>query len=408
MTCNLCLQRPYLFPLEQNIFLFDEDEMRAFFPGRVVEWMVAHAHPSNRHLLPEGSRLHFLPAGKGLPVLVATRISLSFPVLFSAVPLYTVKPEYHRRFEQGSRAPLGRDDLQVNWFSDGGIVSNFPIHLFDEWLPERPTFGISLSDLPPEAFQRQAPAGGAPSAGAARPAVGGPPAEVISEAYRSPGAEPPPPAPPEAAPARAEAAEEYLAHGGADPDTLGAVYLPRANAVQALDWRPLDGLTGLLTAIFYTAKNYRDTMQSLLPSYRERIVTIRFASHEGGMNLTMKPETIAKITAKGALAGRRLRDDFDFAHHRWVRLQVVLAQLEAELESVMAVYGRDPDYGRWLHDFAARAGFPYRRTEQWGEAAWRRVQALRDFLEASWAPAPRLNDDRVPRPALVKRFTPKE
>ena len=30
------------------------------------------------------------------------------------------------------------EDLKVNWFSDGGISSNFPIHLFDSWLPPYP------------------------------------------------------------------------------------------------------------------------------------------------------------------------------------------------------------------------------------------------------------------------------
>lgn len=40
--------------------------------------------------------------------------------------------------------------LQKNWFSDGGICSNFPIHFFDDWLPNRPTFGINLTTLPDE------------------------------------------------------------------------------------------------------------------------------------------------------------------------------------------------------------------------------------------------------------------
>jgi len=35
-------------------------------------------------------------------------------------------------------------------FADGGISSNFPIHLFDTLLPERPTFAFSLDDLPEE------------------------------------------------------------------------------------------------------------------------------------------------------------------------------------------------------------------------------------------------------------------
>lgn len=33
------------------------------------------------------------------------------------------------------------------WFSDGGIASNFPMHLFDTMWPVRPTFGINLQPL---------------------------------------------------------------------------------------------------------------------------------------------------------------------------------------------------------------------------------------------------------------------
>jgi len=29
-------------------------------------------------------------------------------------------------------------DLHRHWFSDGGICSNFPIGLFDVWLPKTP------------------------------------------------------------------------------------------------------------------------------------------------------------------------------------------------------------------------------------------------------------------------------
>jgi predicted acylesterase/phospholipase RssA len=56
-------------------------------------------------------------------------MSLSFPVLLSAVPLWTE-----------------RDGIYVrHWLSDGGIGSNFPIHFFDAWLPTRPTFGLNFT-----------------------------------------------------------------------------------------------------------------------------------------------------------------------------------------------------------------------------------------------------------------------
>jgi hypothetical protein len=74
------------------------------------------------------------PKPGDLPVAVATRLSLSFPFLISAVPLYRVD------------FPGGPDRIERLLFSDGGISSNFPVHFFDALLPRRPTFGISLDD----------------------------------------------------------------------------------------------------------------------------------------------------------------------------------------------------------------------------------------------------------------------
>jgi hypothetical protein len=63
-------------------------------------------------------------------------MSLSFPILLSAVPLYAAN------FEREPRS--GKFPLERCWFSDGGLTSKFPIHFFDTPLPDRPTFGINL------------------------------------------------------------------------------------------------------------------------------------------------------------------------------------------------------------------------------------------------------------------------
>jgi hypothetical protein len=83
--------------------------------------------------------LRELPKGE-LPVLVAARLSLSFPILFKAVPLWAV--------------PASGDPYRC-WFSDGGICANFPIHLFDAVLPRWPTFGITLVDRPHSSYKDQ-------------------------------------------------------------------------------------------------------------------------------------------------------------------------------------------------------------------------------------------------------------
>jgi predicted acylesterase/phospholipase RssA len=66
---------------------------------------------------------------------LAARMSLSFPGLISAVPLYA------RDFTLKGRA---KDEPRLCLFSDGGLSSNFPIHFFDRLWPSRPTFGVAL------------------------------------------------------------------------------------------------------------------------------------------------------------------------------------------------------------------------------------------------------------------------
>src|SRR5207244_1099598 len=78
--------------------------------------------------------LYLFPGGGELPVLVAARMSLSFPVLISTIPLWRL------RYRGAGQQPR----LMRVVFSDGGISSNFPVHFFDAPLPARPTFALNL------------------------------------------------------------------------------------------------------------------------------------------------------------------------------------------------------------------------------------------------------------------------
>lgn len=122
-TC-VGLGRPYTLPLDTPLFGLLEQDLRRFFPARVAEAVEAHS-PEVRLL--GGQRLIGLPAAEALPVVVAVRLSLSFPVLFSALPL--------RLMTSGELA----------YFSDGGLTSNFPMSLFDEPVPGRPVLGLNLT-----------------------------------------------------------------------------------------------------------------------------------------------------------------------------------------------------------------------------------------------------------------------
>jgi predicted acylesterase/phospholipase RssA len=110
---------PVRLPLARNHgYHFRVDDLRHLFPDAVLEHVRCHAGKA------DARGLRSVPA-EDLPIVVAARLSLSFPVLISAVRLYDASGREH-------------------WISDGGIGSNFPIHFFDRWQPTRPTFGLDL------------------------------------------------------------------------------------------------------------------------------------------------------------------------------------------------------------------------------------------------------------------------
>ncbi len=153
MTTNLTQRRPHRFPFETRAFFWCETCFGIYFPERVVAQMRATDgdgdQPPADHsirvgggerlismkcsLHPQTTVRHF-PPPPDVPVVVGARLSLSFPTLISAVPIHFI--DYGRRPESV--------ELVTAWFSDGGIASNFPMHLFDNLFPTRPTFGFDL------------------------------------------------------------------------------------------------------------------------------------------------------------------------------------------------------------------------------------------------------------------------
>lgn len=139
MTTNLSQGRPYSLPFEAGEeFWFDAEELLDLFPSEVVDHMVDRSQGTTDGA--GGEQLHALPPAWDLPVVFAARLSLSFPGLICAVPLYALN--------DAPKQPSGRPERC--WFSDGGIASNFPIHFFDSPIPRWPTFAIDLMPLAPD------------------------------------------------------------------------------------------------------------------------------------------------------------------------------------------------------------------------------------------------------------------
>lgn len=136
MTTNLSMQRAHRLPLRTKIYMFRKSEFEQLFPKRVVDYMIrATAAVVDADDKPIDDHYH-LPEGAKLPVVVAARMSLSFPGLICTVPLYTCD----RTLKDRKAQEMPRRCL----FSDGGLTSNFPIHFFDRFLPCAPTFAVTL------------------------------------------------------------------------------------------------------------------------------------------------------------------------------------------------------------------------------------------------------------------------
>lgn len=140
MTTNVTHCRPLRLPFESDLYYFCPTELARYFPPPVFKHLECHSRPPSDGTpweCPEHKvALRHLPHPGKMPVVVAVRMTLSFPALISAVPLFTI-----------DRAAQPQSPIRC-WFSDGGISSNFPIHFFDTLWPAHPTFGISLGPYP--------------------------------------------------------------------------------------------------------------------------------------------------------------------------------------------------------------------------------------------------------------------
>jgi predicted acylesterase/phospholipase RssA len=412
VTANLSHNQPYILPFRVTGFLFKEDEMLRLFPKDVVEYMKGniplpkdvveymksnippqsrcHDLLKSRAWLPHdqpvalgrldgsavdgsiqvslaelnkqlgaGRGFYFLPPGDALPVLVAMRMSLSFPLLFSAVPLWSIS--IHAFKQQTDAADtvynLTEADLQRHWFIDGGVASNFPIHFFDAWVPRWPTFAVNLTPNPREAFVRP---GSGEKPGRVEQALGQL-AERIGGAETHPasisvlnlvaGAQVGPQGPVLGAATRGttpegEQALQEMTHEDED------VFLLRPTEEMAPVWQDITSLGGIINAIRVTMQDYRDTTQAMLPGYRERIVHIRLdaSKGEGGINLNMPLSTIAKIDQKGRDAAGILINEFNFEAHRWIRFRVLMAELEQRIKRMRDRLAAPPNEGTTTND----------------------------------------------------------
>lgn len=305
--------------------------LRRYFPEAVVDWMIEHQGEYEQRIERRDGVIR-LPRPQNLPVVFGTRLSLSFPILLSAVPLLT--PDFAKGKHNDGVIPL----RQV-WFSDGGLTSNFPIHFFDSPIPARPTFCLDLVD-----FDAEAPEAETIDAEAGLP-------EDAAPAVARPGVQTKPITQQHAPERTAKNRPEVPTKDDPKPgDTVwGFVLMTRGNSFAPVPFTAFDagagiGLASFLKTLVNTARFWSDNQLLVAPGVRDRVVHIALRNDEGGLDLDMNAKVIADLDLRGRAAGLLISARFDpsaatdpetgepncqiFANHRWVRYRIFMAAFE--------------------------------------------------------------------------------
>ena len=347
ITTNLSRQSPVTLPLSDGTYARQSD-LQNLLPKNVVKYFVSQQGDE-----PRDDGLIEVPHGKYMPVLLAVRLSLSFPILLSALPLY-------QKDWTLINCPDEQKKPQLCWFSDGGISSNFPVHLFDNLFPTHPTFGISLGE-----FHR---------------------CRQDEDVNGTPG--------------------------------INRVWLPREAGSGIV--RPITGIRGIgkfLGSIFTSAQNWQDSVLSVLPGYRERIVNLSLKPDEGGLNLAMPEELIRNLTHIGELAGKEICENFDFQEHRWRRTLSTYSAIEDALELLITQF--DPASEAPLGEFLdkCRDGFDFgdKLVTSYQPSSTKKIEELKERLESlhklakQWSTTGSLKKSwNMPSPASSLRMFPRE
>ncbi|HEX6760676.1 MAG TPA: hypothetical protein VF086_20045 [Propionibacteriaceae bacterium] len=286
MTTDLTRQRPFRFPLDANDDDDDPEQLwvcvdqlseaeSQMFPEAIMQALseTESREVHDRHGIVR--KLNKLPQPWDLPVIFAVRISMSLPALFQAVRLYRIRRP----------SPI-QDDFGRTLIDHGQPLTLLSPHdLAQElWFSD----GGITSNFPVHFFDNALPRWPTVSLN-----LGVHPHEAPHQ-------------------------DIWL------PQDWDDLNIP----VKALGGSGF----GFGKAIFNTAMSWRDSLQSALPGYRNRIAQVRTSPGEGGTNLFMPREIIASMALRGALAGARLRtrfmDEGQWNRFRWLRLRTAMSNME--------------------------------------------------------------------------------
>jgi predicted acylesterase/phospholipase RssA len=284
VTTCLSMGRPYSMPFEDKDFYFSKTEWEKLFPEEIITWLVQNerASPTSVELRRLGhGDFYAMPNRENWPVVIAVRMSLSFPILLSAVPMY--------------RVPRSGQDNKLKpikvLFTDGGVSSNFPIHLFDSPFPSHPTFAVDLQNFPKE---------------------------MTNEDER-------------------EKNRAFTFVGNRLGHQTPIAPIPEVTPSKQVIWFGF--------RLIETMQNWRDQLPKNMAGFRDRIAYVQHTEDEGGMNLNMDKKVIAALGESGKTAAQELTSAYyepqvayhnqtGWQNHQWIRMRTSLKHLDILLKSV--------------------------------------------------------------------------
>lgn len=359
ITTALSHGHPYRLPFENRRFGFRPSELRQYFPAAVVDHLADKAREGDEAFAGMNDPdFHALPEPWDLPIVVAARMSLSFPILFAMVPLHAF--DYTLRVNSTAAT-----QPEHCWFIDGGLSSNFPASLFDCPFPRWPTFGINLEGFHPDH-----------------------PKDLKNE----------------------ENNVWMMERSGSGTSDRWRRFPERGPGAMG----------GYIGAVLDAIRNWHDNTQMAVPGFRDRIAHVKLSPDEGGLNLKMDPAKVKALSERGKWAAVRLRERFGAAGatrtglnwntHRWVRFRTSMMLLQKMLrQTAEAFAASDPGYPSY-HDLVNRTADKDPVTGSW----WPRTppayrdstKILEQFASAFSGSAPDF-EEKSPQPGPELRISPK-
>lgn len=300
MTTNASQGASEAFPfIDEGSWAFDPDDLSELLPPDVCDYLIRAGQQISENwtsdeLRPPSGLLPLPPAAE-LPILLGARLSFPIPPALSAFPLY-------RRVSAPTNGAVDVSESQYDkiWFTDGGLCSNLPVHLFDAALPSRPTFAINLAySTPPEPTEND---------------------DEMMRAHR-------------------------------------LVSRPLSSDVgMDLPVHPIESMQAFLGSALEASRNWSDNSTQSEIGVRDRICTVQLGPGEGGTNLDMPSDTIRNLAYRGRAAGENLAwmttgvapasdptrggdvPNTQWLRHRWTRLLTTIEGTAVFAEKLTSRY----------------------------------------------------------------------